>query len=118
MQHKKSQSMTINTVIVAVLALVVLVVSLVIFTRTSATTTKNLGGCNNKGGVCAGKNGCDKPDYPIQLFVTGDCPNSEPKSLCCLKAGLDNNQIQKSQQQNIPSEKPPQKDIFSDKKTA
>ena len=80
--------MSINVIIVAALALVVLVVLLAIFTGSIGKTSQNIGSCTTKGGQCAdlSNNEC-KGDYPIPIFVSGGCPNSKPKDLCCIKFG-------------------------------
>ncbi|MEK6947430.1 MAG: DUF948 domain-containing protein [Nanoarchaeota archaeon] len=90
MVNKKSQGMPINTVIIAAIALAVLVVLIVIFTGGIGKTSQNLGSCVTKGGVCANTNGlnnqCGGP-YPIPLIVSGDCQNTQPVNLCCIKSG-------------------------------
>lgn len=97
MKNKKSQGLPINAIVLASLAMVVLVVILVIFTNVSRTTAKNIGSCETKGGICADK--VTQPsqqgqklqehkcggDYPISIFVSSDCENTNPKNLCCIK---------------------------------
>lgn len=89
MKSKKSQGLPINVIIIAALSLVVLVVLLAIFTGTTRKTVENLGSCITKGGKCAnaGEGECKDKDYPIPVIVSGDCENTKPKNLCCIKAG-------------------------------
>lgn len=89
MINKKSQGMPINVVIAAVIALAVLVVIIMIFTGQIGKTSENLGSCLTKNGKCADKlpNKQCGGDYPISLIVSGDCKSTEPKNLCCIKAG-------------------------------
>ena len=90
MNYKKSQSLSINAIIIAAIALVALVVIIAIFTNFSSKTAQNIGSCESKGGKCASEipNGkCDK-EYPVPIIVSGDCENAKPvKNLCCLKIG-------------------------------
>ena len=88
--NKKSQSLSINTIIIAAIALIVLVVIIVIFTGGIGKTSQNLGSCVAKGGLCADDkklNGACGGDYPLALIVSIECPNTKPvKNLCCLKS--------------------------------
>src|SRR3989344_5773876 len=89
MNGKKSQGLSINTIVIAALALAVLVVLIIIFTRGIGKTSENLGSCVTKGGMCADtlSNKCSG-DYPIPIIVSGDCGNTKPtKNLCCIKQG-------------------------------
>lgn len=84
----KSQSLSINTIIIAALALVVLAVLIFIFTNSNKKITENIGSCLTKGGKCADSlGGACSGDYSISIFVSGDCKNTNPKNLCCLKTG-------------------------------
>lgn len=90
MSNKKSQGLPINTIIIAVIALAVLIVLLVILTRGIGKTSENLGSCITKGGICADDSklkGTCGGEYPIPFIVSGDCRNTKPKNLCCIKAG-------------------------------
>lgn len=90
MKNKKSE-LSINTVIVAALALAVLIVLIFIFTGNLGKVSDNIGSCTAKGGECAkdmDKNNewiC-KEDRPIPLYVTKECETS--KNLCCLRIGM------------------------------
>lgn len=82
---KKSQGLSINVIIIAVIALVVLVVIIAIFTGTIGKTAKNIGSCVDKGGDCADKEGKCPDGYPVPIFVSGDCEETTPKNKCCFK---------------------------------
>ena len=82
--NNKSQGLSINTIIVAAIALVVLVVMVAIFTGKIGNVNKNIDSCTAKNGICAGKDGCPQ-DHPISLIVGGsECKNAT--NICCLKA--------------------------------
>ena len=85
MLNKKSQGLSINVVILAVIALAVLVVVIMIFTRQIGKTSENLGSCLTKGGECADKNGQCPEGHPVKIFVSGGCKDTNPKNLCCIK---------------------------------
>lgn len=90
---KKSQSIALNTVIIAAIALGVLVVTFMIFTNQSSGTTKTLQSCELKNGKCAEQLGyrdqTNKPscggDYQIPLIIND--PACGESKLCCLKIG-------------------------------
>ena len=85
MKSKKSQSISINTIIIAAIALAVLIVAIVIFTKQTSTSTKTLESCTAKGGKCANGDSCNDKDYNIPVFVDDQaCGKSR---LCCLKLG-------------------------------
>ena len=96
-KRKKSQSIAINTIIIAAIALAVLVVTFIIFTGQSSSTTKTLQSCELKNGKCAkdiskdpAKPLCDSDkaeykDYKIPIYISDSaCGDSK---LCCLKIG-------------------------------
>ena len=95
MNNKKSQGMPINVLIIAVISLVVLVVVLAIFSINFGKASQNIGSCVTKNGKCADSKGECETGYHIKIFVSGDCPNSDPKNLCCIKAGIDETQPKK-----------------------
>ena len=88
MKNNKSQGLSINVLIIAVLALAVLVVLIIVFTGSIGKTSENIGSCITKGGKCANANEgeCKDQNYPIPIFVSGECQNTNPKNLCCIKA--------------------------------
>ncbi len=86
MKAKKSQGLSVNTIIIAALALGVLIVLIVIFTGGIGKTSQNLGSCLTKGGTCQNPDGTCPEGYPITIFVSGDCEKSKTKNLCCIKA--------------------------------
>ena len=96
-KDKKSQSIALNTIIIAAIALAVLVVTFIIFTGQSSSTVKNLQSCELKNGKCAkeisqdGKgDSCQNnkdgfKDYKIPIYISDSaCGDSK---LCCLKLG-------------------------------
>ena len=86
--NKKSQSLSINTIIIAALALVAFVVLIIIFTKGVGKTSENLGSCITKDGQCANEKGqCIDKNYPIPIIVSGDCMKTTPKNICCIKSG-------------------------------
>ncbi|MBI2655907.1 hypothetical protein HYX06_05805 [Candidatus Woesearchaeota archaeon] len=87
MKSKKSQGLSVNVIILAALALAVLLVLIVIFTRGIGKTSENLGSCITKQGQCANKEGKCPEGYQIPIFVAGDCKDSKPENLCCIRAG-------------------------------
>ena len=83
--NKKSQSLSINTIIIAVLALAALVLLIIIFTKGVGKTSENLGSCITKGGQCANEKGeCIDKNYQIPIIVSGDC--EKKKNVCCIKS--------------------------------
>ncbi|MBI4452419.1 hypothetical protein HY637_03245 [Candidatus Woesearchaeota archaeon] len=86
MKARKSQGLSVNTIIIAALALGVLIVLIVIFTGGIGKTSQNLGSCILKGGQCQLPGGKCPEGYPIQIFVSGECEKSPTKNLCCIKS--------------------------------
>lgn len=92
-KHKKSQGISINTIVIAAIALAVLVVTFYIFTGQSSAAAKNLQSCELKNGKCAEKlNNQDKDkkfqctsEYPVPIIVSD--PTCGESKLCCLKIG-------------------------------
>jgi len=94
---KKSQSIAINMIIIAAIALAVLIVTFFIFTSQSSSTTKTLQSCELKNGKCAqslpvnsnvkdsNKLSCNDKDYKIPIYVSD--PACGDSKLCCLKIG-------------------------------
>jgi len=93
MNNKKSVGLSMEIIVVAFIVLVVLVTLIYMFSNFFGKTAENIGSCVTKGGVCANEKAPtgEKPDdkcgedYPIPLFVSGGCPDSTPKNLCCIK---------------------------------
>lgn len=89
MRSKKGVEISINAIIVAVIALLVLVVLAIIFTGRLGGFSQQAAACATKGGLCAPE--CGSDNYPAaKLFPTRDpttvCPQSsqgEAQS-CCL----------------------------------
>jgi len=74
---KKAQSLSMNTIIIAVLALIVLVVVVIIFTGKTGQFTKETSSCTTKGGMCLPK---DQPCAVPAPFNT--C--AEKDTTCCM----------------------------------
>ena len=94
MDKNKKSDLSINMIVIAAIALGVLVVTFVILTRQSSTTTRNLEGCELKGGKCAKdlpsntnaqKLSCNHEVYNVPVLV--DDPACGESKLCCLKIG-------------------------------
>ena len=85
--NKKTQGLSINTIIIAAIALATLVIMMFIFIKGTGKTSENLGSCIAKGGKCANDKGeCVDKQYPIPIIVSGECDKTIPKNLCCIKA--------------------------------
>ena len=91
--HNKSQSIAINTIIAAAIALAVLVVIFLIFTGQFSSTSKTLQSCELKNGKCAeklsykdkdGKPTCGG-ENPIPIYIND--PACGDSKLCCIKIG-------------------------------
>jgi len=104
-KNKKAQGLSLNAIVIAVLALGVLVVLLLIFSGNIGGISKNLGSCLTKGGECA-KSGQCPPTRPIPLFVTGDCEQANPKNLCCIKDSSSEDSPSSTASPSIPSQSP------------
>jgi len=98
MKYKKSQGLSINFIVIAVLALIVLMVIAFIFRGESNKFVKNLG-CSARNGVCL-ENLEDCPDEKSVKIYTNDCIDvkfegnkyiaKEPKKgpgQCCIPIG-------------------------------
>jgi len=89
---KKSQGMSVNVIIMAIIALITLIAAITIFMKYYGAVGENVGSCESKGGLCADDIRVRVPDgcggeYPIPLVVSDDCEGTTPRNnLCCLKA--------------------------------
>ena len=81
MMTKKSQSLSINTIIVAALALVVLVILILVFTGKIKDFSSTLESCAAKQGDCLSKTACTGTKVKI--------PNTECEktsgNICCIQ---------------------------------
>ena len=79
--NKKSQGLSINTIIIAVLGLLVLVIMVLILTGQTKTFSRNVG-CTARDGECITQEDetCpkDKPHKPVTVY-THDCDGK-----CCI----------------------------------
>lgn len=83
---KKAQSISMNTIVIAAIALLVLIVLAAIFTGRTKIFGSEIKKCENLGGDCVGRRVCAANEKEI----TGAfCPQSAPK--CCLVLYEDNN---------------------------
>ncbi len=80
MKRKKAQSLSINTIIVAALALIVLVILASIFTGRIRIFSEGLQSCTAKQGKCYSNN-CPSN---TALVENTDCENKKPKQICCV----------------------------------
>lgn len=86
---RKSQGLTLNTIIIAALVLIVLVILVLIFTGRMGITRKNVDDCTNNGGFCQQE--CTG-DYSRQVSYECDKdgdgkPNegAQIDGICCVK---------------------------------
>ena len=75
--RKKSQGLSLQTIVVAVLVLIVLVVLIFIFSDKIGGVGDSLSSCKDKGGECSSS--CKGP-----TFKTEDCTGND---LCCITLG-------------------------------
>jgi hypothetical protein len=89
---KKAQSISINTIIVAAIALVVMVLVVMIFTQNITKFRNSSGRCESNGGTCVKVETADKPVLNQYENCAGvyDKPRSDyvcnENYICCLKA--------------------------------
>ena len=76
---KKAQGLTLNTIIIAALALLVLVILALIFTGRIQIFGRETASCKNNGGEC--NTGTDCPAGSI-VYNAVKCPEGQ---VCCLK---------------------------------
>lgn len=75
---RKAQSLSLNTIIIAAIALLVLVVIAVIFSGRSQIFGTELRSCENQGGVCR-EDGCNSNEAKV-----GDSSNTNCPYECCI----------------------------------
>ena len=83
--------LSINIVIIAVLALFVLVILLVIFGRGISPVTQATTQCTAKGGLCDATSACSSAelkticgDFGCAVYPGTDCDKKTPKEVCCV----------------------------------
>jgi hypothetical protein len=87
---KKAQSISINTIIVAAIALIVLIVVILIFTGNLRGFRENTSLCQNNGGTCVGSTTDCQGEYKQRMSQydyideknTGGC--TDQLKYCCL----------------------------------
>jgi uncharacterized membrane protein YqiK len=96
MKQKKAQGISINTIIIAAIALIVMVLLILIFTGNIRNFRTSAGACVNNGGTCVGEaelgddglpTGCNDEYDRFMKHLSGEdggCANAaEP--WCCIK---------------------------------
>jgi len=80
---KKAQSLSMNTIVIAALALLVLVIVALITTGRISIFSRESADCKNQGGDC--KPGITCPEG-WKLFGAGKCTvaSGEPAQICCI----------------------------------
>lgn len=88
LKNRKSQSISINTIIVAVIAIVVLLVMILIFTGKIRMFGESIEDCEQRGGICdyPDANGKCRPVNGKDVYVTIKNTNCDKDNmLCCVK---------------------------------
>ncbi|MFH0875477.1 MAG: hypothetical protein V1859_06050 [archaeon] len=86
--RRKAQSLSMNTIIVAALALLVLIIIALIFTGRIKITREGIDNCGNNGGRCVSneRTGITGPyrecSGSYDKVIIGKCPNED--QICCL----------------------------------
>jgi hypothetical protein len=75
LRSKKSQGLSLQTVIIAILCLVVLAIIIYIFSDKIGGVGESLSGCSDKGGSC--ESSCNGPS-----ITTKDC--QDKGQVCCI----------------------------------
>jgi uncharacterized membrane protein len=78
MKPKKSQGLSLNAIIIAIMVLVVLVVLIAIFTGRAGIFSKTIKSCEQNGGTCVSTGECEGS--------VADFECSESK-ICCISTG-------------------------------
>ena len=82
MKNKRGQGLSLNTIIIAAVALIVLVVLVMIFTGRMGAFTGGVNKCVNQGGACKSQTFCDAaPKGTVITGATG-CTGTD---VCCVK---------------------------------
>lgn len=89
MFKKKAQGISINTIIIAAIALVVLVVLIAIFVSKMGGFTTQLAKCSEKGGECVRDSAACKLKGQFNTGLTStSCEKDSPSMpLCCIPVG-------------------------------
>ncbi len=92
MHTKKSQSLSMNTIIIAALALLVLAIVSLLFIGRMNTSGRAIAACENNGGVCINTldgnfaGSCDaqaqRDGFSAGRTLQDNCPG--PNDVCCL----------------------------------
>lgn len=83
---EKKAELSINFIIVMVIALIVLVVMIYIFSTNATKGNEDLSGCASKGGQC--RDNCLSGEGGSSFFSDKSCDENQ---LCCIPLGVDKN---------------------------
>jgi len=89
---KKAQSISINTIVVAAIALIVMVLIMMIFTGNMSRFKRNTDSCENNGGRCIAEDTADEECAPPYGRLRTDyvCykgADIDKTKTCCVSAG-------------------------------
>jgi len=79
-KNRKKADLSVNTIVVAILALVVLFVLILIFSKQSVNFRQGLNDCESKQGLCRSKASCDTDKGQILSFK---CNTANKDDVCC-----------------------------------
>ena len=86
--NKRGESLSINVIITAAIALVVLIVLLVIFTSKIGQTVKGIESCTNAGGTCEEVEDCNLAGQGSEYAIgTEGCLRAKGEGHKCCIAG-------------------------------
>ena len=80
MKNKRGQGLSLNTIIIAAIALIVLVVLVMIFTGRMGAFTGGINKCVNQGGECVSNAATECTDVGGTIITASNCPDN-----CCVK---------------------------------
>ena len=80
MKNKRGQGLSLNTIIIAAIALIVLVVLVMIFTGRMSVFTGQVSTCANQGGRCMTTTECEQSPAGNEIKAS-DCA----LEICCIK---------------------------------
>jgi len=94
MANKKSQSISLNTIIIAIIALVVLIVLILVFTGKIKMFGEGVDNCVQRGGSCENADSRTKrcptipPDGGQEVYATyknTECDKDGKTQVCCVR---------------------------------
>lgn len=92
---QKKADLSLNLIVMAIIALLVLVIIIYLFSTQSGRTAKGFTGCAERGGTCENK----QPAATGSSVLSGDCPDNTiripgefsdcaKEQICCKKIGI------------------------------